>query len=87
MSALGVFNAARMCNIRVPDDLSISGFDDLFFAALMQPALTTVRQPMRKLGRGAMQLLIDLLNGCEPEKTQLVKGELIVRQSTAKPPG
>lgn len=86
MSALGVLKAASMRSIRVPEDLSISGFDDLFFAALMQPALTTVRQPMRELGRSAMQLLVDLLNGSEPEKTQLVKGELVVRQSTAKPP-
>jgi DNA-binding LacI/PurR family transcriptional regulator len=86
MSALGVLNAASMRNLRVPQDLSISGFDDLFFAGLLQPALTTVRQPMRKLGQAAMQLLVDLLNGSEPEKTQLVKGELVVRQSTAKPP-
>jgi DNA-binding LacI/PurR family transcriptional regulator len=87
MSALGVLNAATMWNIRVPEELSVSGFDDLFFAALIQPALTTVRQPMRQLGQTAMQLLVDLLNGREPEKTQLVKGELVVRQSTARPLG
>ena len=86
MSALGVLNATNMRKMRVPEDLSINGFDDLFFAALMQPALTTVRQPMRELGRSAMQLLVDLLSGSEPEKTQLVKGELVVRQSTAPPP-
>jgi DNA-binding LacI/PurR family transcriptional regulator len=86
MTALGVLNAASMQNIRVPEELSISGFDDLFFAALMQPGLTTVRQPMRKLGRSAMQLLVDLLNGCEPEKTRMIQGELVVRQSTANPP-
>lgn len=86
MSALGALSAASLKKVRVPEDLSISGFDDLFFAGLIHPALTTVRQPMRELGRRAVQLLVDLLNGCEPEKTQLIKGELVVRESTAKPP-
>jgi DNA-binding LacI/PurR family transcriptional regulator len=86
MSALGVLNAAYNRGLHVPEELSISGFDDLFFAAMLQPALTTVRQPMRELGRRAMELLVDLLKGREPARRQLIKGELVVRQSTAKPP-
>ena len=85
MSALGALNALVRNVIRVPDEISITGFDDLFFAAMLQPALTTVRQPMRQLGQRAMSLLAELLKGHEPEKMQLVQGELIVRQSTAAP--
>lgn len=85
MSALGALSALARSGIRVADEVSITGFDDLFFAAMLQPALTTVRQPMRQLGQRAMSLLAGLLSGHEPEKMQLVKGELVVRQSTAAP--
>jgi len=85
MSALGVLNAAAQSGVRVPDELSIIGFDDLFFAALMQPALTTIHQPKKELGHSAMQLLVHLLNGGASEKMQIVKGELVVRSSTAAP--
>ncbi len=86
MSALGALNAAAQWNVRVPEELSIVGFDDLFFAALMRPPLTTVHQPKKDLGRRAMELLVHLLNGRESEKMQVIKGELMVRKSTAKPP-
>lgn len=86
MSALGALNAAAELNIPVPEELSIVGFDDLFFAALMRPALTTVHQPKKELGRRATQLLVELLNGGTSERMQIVKGELAVRNSTAKPP-
>ena len=85
MSALGALNAAAQLNVDVPAQLSVVGFDDLFFAGLMQPSLTTVHQPKRELGRRAMQLLVDLLSGRTPEKMQLIKGELVVRNSTARP--
>lgn len=85
MSALGALNAAAQLKVQVPEQLSIVGFDDLFFAGLMQPSLTTVHQPKKELGRRAMELLVDLLNGRTPEKIQLIKGELVVRNSTAKP--
>jgi DNA-binding LacI/PurR family transcriptional regulator len=85
MSALGVLNAALTQDVRVPDELSVTGFDDLFFAPMLQPSLTTVRQPLQKLGRRAMELLVALLNGQESKKTQLIKGDLVVRKSTAQP--
>src|SRR6185437_2650347 len=66
MSALGALNAAAQLKVGVPEQLSVVGFDDLFFAGLMQPSLTTLHQPKRDLGRRAMALLVDLLNGRTP---------------------
>ncbi len=85
MSALGVMKEAARHHLRVPEDLSVAGFDDLFFAELLSPALTTVRQPKRELGCRAMQLLLDILAGNPTKRTISVKGELIVRDSTAPP--
>lgn len=85
MSALGVLRQAAMEGIAVPEELSVTGFDDIFFADYLQPPLTTVRQPMRELGRRAMELLLSILRGEENDKTLLIEGELIVRGSTAAP--
>ena len=85
MSALGVLREAARAGLGVPDDLSVAGFDDIFFAGLMQPGLTTFRQPKRELGRRGMELLLKLLNGEQAEKTVTVAGELVVRGSTAPP--
>jgi DNA-binding LacI/PurR family transcriptional regulator len=58
----------------------------LYFAPYLHPPLTTVRQPKRMMGRTAAQLALDLLEGKKAEKIIRVKGELVVRSSTA-PPG
>jgi DNA-binding LacI/PurR family transcriptional regulator len=85
MSALGVLEQAAKNGLRVPQDLSVCGFDDLFFTPFLNPALTTVHQPKRELGAAAMQLLLDVLSG-ERNKTALhLPGRLIVRNSTAPP--
>jgi LacI family transcriptional regulator/LacI family repressor for deo operon, udp, cdd, tsx, nupC, and nupG len=83
--ALGALKASGG-RARVPHRISIVGFDDLFFAPFLDPSLTTIRQPMKKMGSLAMDLLFRLLRGNEVEKTIHVKGELIVRDSTAPPP-
>jgi DNA-binding LacI/PurR family transcriptional regulator len=85
MSALGVLFEAVRLGIRVPQDLSVTGFDDIFFSSYVQPPLTTVRQPMRELGRRAMQLLFALLRKEKAERSVFVQGELVVRGSTAPP--
>jgi DNA-binding LacI/PurR family transcriptional regulator len=85
MTALGVLAEAALQGISVPKDLSVVGFDDIFFASYLNPPLTTVRQPMKDLGRRAMQLLLALLRKEETERTILVEGELVVRSSTAAP--
>lgn len=85
MSALGVLQAANAGSIVVPRDLSIAGFDDIFFASLLNPPLTTVRQPKKQLGERATELVLALLNGQNAEKSVWIRGEMVVRGSTAKP--
>lgn len=85
MTALGAMNAIAVRGLRVPDDLSIVGFDDLFVAQYSAPPLTTVRQPMREMGRLALETLMKLLNGSGSPPNIKVPGELIIRQSTAPP--
>jgi DNA-binding LacI/PurR family transcriptional regulator len=86
MTALGLIHRAQQHGIVVPDELSVTGFDDIPFAAFARPPLTTVRQPRRDMGREAMRLLFALLNGEEAQKTSVINGELIVRGSTAPLP-
>lgn len=83
MTAAGVLEVARSAGIAVPGELSIVGFDDIQLAALLSPALTTVRQPKRELGMCSMQLLLQLLAGEPAEKSIVFPGKLIVRESTA----
>src|SRR3954451_16350194 len=63
MTALGLMRRAQELRISVPGELSVTGFDDIPFAALTGPPLTTVKQPRRDMGRQAMELLFALLNG------------------------
>jgi DNA-binding LacI/PurR family transcriptional regulator len=84
MTALGAMKSIRMRGLRVPEDISIAGFDDLFVATYTDPPLTTVRQPMRRMGQLAMENLIKLMLGQESVVKIKVKAELIVRESTAR---
>src|SRR5205807_7688168 len=61
LMALGALEAARTAGRRVPDDLSVVGFDDIPFAALANPPLTTVGQPIRQLGEQAADLLLHVI--------------------------
>ncbi len=65
-TALAAVKAALMCGLRVPEDLSIVGFDDMPFAALCSPELTTVRQPIETMGRYAASILLDRITGVDP---------------------
>lgn len=84
MTALGAMQSIRQHALRVPDDISVVGFDDVFFASYTQPPLTTVRQPMRRMGQLAMESLFKLMSGDEEEIRIKVDAELIVRESTAR---
>ncbi|HEV2486777.1 MAG TPA: LacI family DNA-binding transcriptional regulator [Terracidiphilus sp.] len=84
MSALGAMRSIHMHGLRVPEDISIAGFDDLFVASYTQPPLTTVRQPMRRMGQLAMENLIKLMSGQESVVRIKINAELIVRGSTAR---
>jgi LacI family transcriptional regulator len=83
-AAIGVMAAARRLGLRIPDDLSVVGFHDAPFAGFLDPPLTTVRMPLREMGRQAVDSLLALLAG-EPVVDSMVETppELIVRGSTA----
>ncbi|MGB8984619.1 MAG: LacI family DNA-binding transcriptional regulator [Anaerolineales bacterium] len=84
--AMGVMDAIRERGLRIPEDVSILGFDDIPQAAMVRPALTTVRQPLDEMGRLATQMLIDQLKNPEKEIGRVeLPTELIVRDSTYPP--
>ena len=86
--AIGALRAARQLGLRVPDDLSVVGFDDIDLAALVDPALTTVHQPIRQKGSDAVRLLLnemELRAGHQPQHLRL-ETRLIVRGSTGPAP-
>jgi DNA-binding LacI/PurR family transcriptional regulator len=85
MSALGAMWQIRACGLRIPDDLSVAGFDDLFISQFLNPPLTTVRQPMQQMGRMAMETLLHIFEGAGHTHNLRVEGQLIVRGSTAGP--
>ncbi len=86
MTALGAMRAIHSRGLRVPEDVSVVGFDDLFFASYLEPPLTTVRQPMRRMGAMAMENLLKLMSGEESVLQMRVEAKLIVRGSTGKAP-
>ena len=82
--AMGVMDAVRNRGLRVPDDISIVGFDDIPQASLVRPAMTTVNQPLEKMGRVATQMLLDLLRNPEKEADRIeLPTQLIVREFCA----
>lgn len=86
MSALGVIAVARELGLRVPEDLSVIGFDDIPEAARSTPPLTTLAQPLHDLGAQALRMLIELLDGKEVPSHVQLPAELIVRASTGPAP-
>ncbi len=68
LMALGVLSAARKDGVRVPGDLSIVGLDDIWLASQFDPPLTTVALPRYEIGVLAMDMLLGLLSGREPER-------------------
>jgi LacI family transcriptional regulator len=84
--AMGVMDAVRSRGLRIPDDISIVGFDDIPQAAVVRPALTTVNQPLEKMGRVATQMLLDLLRQPEKETGRIeLPTELVIRDSCQSP--
>lgn len=83
MTALGALHRLKQAGWRIPDDLSITGFDDISLAAYADPPLTTFAQPKYELGRYAMQMLLDLMDGGDGRHVVL-RGNLVVRASTAR---
>src|ERR671928_114522 len=88
VAAIGSLKAAARCGRRVPDQLSVVGFDDIPLAEFAVPSLTTVHQPIERIAREAVQHLLPLI--AEPEQPRQrrrdsLEPSLVVRESTAPP--
>jgi len=87
-TAVGALRAAAERGLRVPDDLSVAGFDDIDLSRATSPMLTTVRQPLAELGRMAVTLLVRLLERHELEALHVeLATDLVIRGSTGRVPG
>ncbi|MFD1658970.1 LacI family DNA-binding transcriptional regulator [Streptomyces caeni] len=88
LQALGLYEAARELGLRIPEDLSVVGFDDLPVARWVGPPLTTVRQPLREMAEAAARLVLDLARGDGATAATRVElaTSLVVRSSTGAPP-
>lgn len=85
LMAVGVIRAAREMGWRVPDDLSVVGFDDVRLASFTSPPLTTVAQPKYEMGVVATELLLERMESRDrPPQHRLLETRLVVRQSTAR---
>ena len=87
VSAIGAIRAIREKGLDVPRDVSVIGFDDIPNAAFQWPGLTTIRQPLRKMGHIAAQTLLTRINRPDHDsmpRTIVIEPELIVRGSTAE---
>ncbi|ATG42659.1 LacI family DNA-binding transcriptional regulator [Phaeobacter piscinae] len=85
--AAGALREARSRGIAVPDDVSITGFDDIELAEIVSPALTTVHVPHREMGRKAAQELIAIVEGRSAGQSVCINTTLVTRQSLARPSG
>lgn len=85
--ALGTLAACRERGIRVPEDLSVVGFDDLASSRYLSPPLTTIRQPMREIGERSVHLLLAIIERVDVPLKQTLDFSLMLRSSTAVPKG
>ncbi len=82
MVALGALAEARRLGVRIPQDVSLVGYDDVDAAALVSPALTTLRQPLRAMGFRTMEMALDAMDGrLDAQAGETFRPELIVRES------
>jgi LacI family transcriptional regulator len=84
--ALGVMDAVRERGQRIPEDISVVGFDDIPQASIVHPALTTVRQPLKNMGSIATQMLLDLLKNPDASKKRIELPTGLVVRDSCKPP-
>jgi len=84
ISAIGAIRAFQENGLLVPRDISVMGFDDIPGAAFHMPSLTTVRQPLNRMGQVAAQSLLERIDGLEDYPSEIaIEPELVVRESTA----
>ena len=82
MTAIGVLSGLQQAEIRVPEEMSVVGFDDVECAAHCYPRLTTVRQPTNLMGQRLIHMLLELIQGQEDVGSEILPAELVIREST-----
>lgn len=82
MIGIGCVKEFQASGIKMPEDISVIGFDNVFLSELIDPALTTIGQPIREMGQAAAEILISVLEGKEHRNTVVFEGKLIVRETT-----
>lgn len=87
LMAIGALSYCRRVGLKVPEDVSVVGFDDLPIASLLSPSLTTIRQPARELGMEAARLLLSLVDGADPASPAPSPVSLKIRESSGPPSG
>jgi LacI family transcriptional regulator len=88
ISAIGAIRALQEQGLRVPQDISVMGFDDIPGAAYHTPSLTTVQQPLNRMGEVAAQVLLERIEGNKEYPAEIaIEPALVVRESTAKAAG
>ncbi|MEQ2129025.1 LacI family DNA-binding transcriptional regulator [Caldanaerobacter subterraneus KAk] len=84
LMAYGAYKTIRSYGYKIPDDISVVGFDDILLSQIMEPQLTTIRQPAYDMGLTAARMLIKLIEGKKVSKKIIIfKPQLVIRQSTA----
>lgn len=86
VSAFGVIDTLQAHHIRVPEDVSVIGFDDIPSSAYAHPSLTTIRQPLFEIGRTAMDLLLSLIAGEQTTTRQIELATTLVVRDSCQPP-
>ena len=80
--AAGAIRAITVAGLRVPDDISVIGFDNVDLCSMLTPTLTTISQPRKRIGMTAVELILQKIFGDTEQKSIYLPHELIVRQST-----
>lgn len=85
--AIGAIQTFKSQGLRVPEDISVTGFDDISYARYCDPSLTTVAQPAEEMGKLAMDMLLRLIEGQELAQIEnILPAEFVIRKSTTTPP-
>jgi len=86
MMAIGSLKELDKAGLRVPEDISLMGFDNIPLTSVVTPSLTTVSQPSCEMGTEAMKLLLEIIQGKKKAKSKIILGtEIVIRESTSPP--
>src|SRR5262245_34617392 len=86
LSAFGAMDAIRQRGLRIPEDISIVGFDDIAQSSIVYPKLTTVRQPLDQMGRVAVKMLLEHIEDSERNPRRVTLATRLIIRDSCQPP-